>query len=197
LDELEAEKWRDLQPDFETSHFLSGFGHADGKFHFRPDWRNTPAPNKPDGETVFGPFADMPEFPDQWDSIELADHDYPFRLATSPARSFLNSTFNETQSSLKKEGRPEVWIRPDDAASFGIEDGAKVKMGNGRGVVTLHARHVEAVAHGTLISEGIWPNAAFEDGRGINTLTGADPVAPYGGAAFHDTAVWIRLAENE
>lgn len=196
LADLEAEKWRDLQPDFETSHFLNGFAHADGKFRFRPDWRNTAAPNKPDGETVFGPFADMPEFPDQWDAIELADREHPFRLATSPARSFLNSTFNETQTSLKKEGRPEVWIRPDDAASFGIEDGVKVEMGNARGVVTLHARHVEAVARGTLISEGIWPNAAFEDGRGINTLTGADPVAPYGGAAFHDTAVWIRLAER-
>jgi anaerobic selenocysteine-containing dehydrogenase len=65
-------------------------------------------------------------------------------------------------------------------------------MGNARGAVTLHARFVETVAPGTVISEGIWPNEAFEDGRGINTLTGADPVAPYGGAAYHDTAVWVR-----
>jgi len=36
------------------------------------------------------------------------------------------------------------------------------------------------------------PNAAYPDGRGINTLTGADPIAPYGGAAFHDNKVWIR-----
>jgi hypothetical protein len=28
--------------------------------------------------------------------------------------------------------------------------------------------------------------------RGINTLTGADAVAPFGGAAFHDNKVWIR-----
>ncbi len=193
LEELEASKWIDLQPDFETSHYLSGFGHADGKFHFRPDWGRSAAPNKPDGEP-FGPWKVMPQLPDQWDSIELATEEQPLRLATSPARSFLNSTFNETESSRKKEVRPEVWIRPEDAARFGIEDGAKVKMGNRRGVVTLHARHVETVAPGTVISEGIWPNDAFEDGRGINTLTGADPVAPYGGAAFHDTAVWVRPA---
>jgi hypothetical protein len=38
------------------------------------------------------------------------------------------------------------------------------------------------------------PNAFFEDGQGINTLTGADPVAPFGGAAFHDTHVAMRKA---
>ena len=192
LAELEAGKWIDLQPDFETAHYLNGFGHADGKFHFKADWGRSFAPNKPDDGTIFGPWQTMPELPDQWDSIELADEQHPFRLVTSPARSFLNSTFNETDSSKKKEGRPEVWLRPEEAERFGIEDGAKVKMGNRRGVVTLHARYVATVAPGTVISEGIWPNDAFEDGRGINTLTGADPVAPYGGAAFHDTAVWVR-----
>lgn len=192
LADLEAGKWIDLQPDFETAHYLNGFGHADGKFHFKADWGHSSAPNKPEDGTIFGPWQTMPELPDQWDSIELADEQHPFRLVTSPARSFLNSTFNETDSSKKKEGRPEVWLRPEEAERFGIEDGAKVKMGNRRGVVTLHARYVATVAPGTLISEGIWPNDAFEDGRGINTLTGADPVAPYGGAAFHDTAVWVR-----
>ncbi len=192
LADLEAGKWIDLQPDFETAHYLNGFGHADGKFHFKADWGRSAAPNKPEDGTIFGPWQTMPELPDQWDSIELADEQHPFRLVTSPARSFLNSTFNETDSSKKKEGRPEVWLRPEEAERFGIEDGAKVKMGNRRGVVTLHARYVATVAPGTVISEGIWPNDAFEDGRGINTLTGADPVAPYGGAAFHDTAVWVR-----
>ncbi|UES57394.1 molybdopterin-dependent oxidoreductase [Roseibium aggregatum] len=192
LADLEAGKWIDLQPDFETAHYLNGFGHADGKFHFKADWGHSSAPNKPEDGTIFGPWQTMPELPDQWDSIELADEQHPFRLVTSPARSFLNSTFNETDSSKKKEGRPEVWLRPEEAERFGIEDGAKVKMGNRRGVVTLHARYVATVAPGTVISEGIWPNDAFEDGRGINTLTGADPVAPYGGAAFHDTAVWVR-----
>ncbi|TYC66807.1 molybdopterin oxidoreductase family protein [Stappia sp. BW2] len=192
LADLEAGKWVDLQPDFETAHYLKGFGHADGKFHFKADWGRSYSPNKPEDGTAFGPWQTMPELPDQWDSIELADEQHPFRLVTSPARSFLNSTFNETDSSKKKEGRPEVWLRPEEAERFGIEDGAKVKMGNRRGVVTLHARHVATVAPGTVISEGIWPNDAFEDGRGINTLTGADPVAPYGGAAFHDTAVWLR-----
>lgn len=191
LENLEANKWIDLQPDFAEAHYLNGFGHADQKFHFKPDWGRSAAPNKPAGDP-FGPWQQMPEFPDQWDAIEAANEAYPLRLVTAPARSFLNSSFNETDGSRKKEGRPEVWLRPEDAEKFGIADGAKVRMGNARGAVTLHARFVETVAPGTVISEGIWPNEAFEDGRGINTLIGADPVAPYGGAAYHDTAVWVR-----
>ena len=44
---FKADKWADVQPDFETSHFLNGFAHKDGKFRFRPDWTGTIAPNKP------------------------------------------------------------------------------------------------------------------------------------------------------
>ena len=37
--ELAARRWVDVQLPFEQAHFLDGFGHADGKFHFRADWR--------------------------------------------------------------------------------------------------------------------------------------------------------------
>ena len=46
----------------------------------------------------------------------------------------------------------------------------------------------------SLVAEGVWPNDAHSDGNGINTLTGADQVAPFGGAAFHDIAVWLAKA---
>ena len=45
---------------------------------------------------------------------------------------------------------------------------------------------------GVVIIESIWPNSAVIDGKGVNILTGADPVAPVGGAAFHDNRVWIE-----
>jgi hypothetical protein len=67
-------------------------------------------------------------------------------------------------------------------------------VANTRGVVRLHEIFFEGVGRGVLIAESIWPNSAYEDGRGINTLTGADAIAPYGGAAFHDNRVWVRRA---
>jgi anaerobic selenocysteine-containing dehydrogenase len=104
----------------------------------------------------------------------------------------LNSTFNETPTSRTLQGRPDVMIHPDDAAANKINDGDEVVLGNARGEVRLHARVFAGVRRGVLIAEGVWPNEAFADGRGINTITGADAIAPFGGAAFHDNRVWIK-----
>jgi anaerobic selenocysteine-containing dehydrogenase len=189
LAELETKKWIDCQPDFNRAHYIDGFAWPDGKFRFKPDWPNVPFSRHAHRS---GPVAQMPALPDHWDVIENADDAHPFRLTTSPARNFLNSTFTETPGAVARETRPEVFIHPADAAAAGIGDGDKVVVGNGRGEVRLHARLNDGVRRGVLIAESIWPNAAFPDGRGINTLTGADSIAPYGGAAFHDNKVWIR-----
>jgi anaerobic selenocysteine-containing dehydrogenase len=138
VDDLDAENWFDVQPDFETAHFLNGFGHPDGKFRFRADWKKAHAVLSRMGS--LGPVEDMPSFPDHYTAHEQADEAFPFRLATSPARTFLNSTFNETPGSVKREGRPTVLVHPDDLARLGIADGAKVRIGSRRGEVTLHAK---------------------------------------------------------
>ena len=102
LAELEAKRWIDCQPDFDTSHYINGFAWPDGKFRFKPDWPNVPFRNP----LRVGPVDAMPRLPDHWEVIEAADAEHPFRLATSPARGFLNSTFTEMPSSRAKEGRP-------------------------------------------------------------------------------------------
>jgi anaerobic selenocysteine-containing dehydrogenase len=190
LADLERDRWIDCQPPFEEAHYLTGFAWPDGKFRFKPDWENVPfrSPYKS------GPIAQMPALPDHWTAIEEQDGVHPFRLATSPARGFLNSTFNETPTSLAQEQRPAVMIHPDDACAYGIGGGDLVVLGNRRGEVRLHAKLFDGVRRGVLIAESIWPNSAYADGCGINTLTGADPIAPYGGAAFHDNKVWVRKA---
>lgn len=192
---LKAERWFDCQPEFRQAHYLDGFGHADGRFRFRPDWQNGKSPNKPPAKLGnLGPVDALPRFPDQVDLIELADAEHPFRLATSPARNFLNSTFAETQTSREKEGRPEVMVNPADAQRLSIADGEVVRIGNRRGALRIHARITDAVKAGVLVAEGLWPNKAHLDGEGINVLTGADAAAPHGGAAFHDNKVWLEKA---
>lgn len=192
---LKRDRWLDVQPDFETAHYINGFGHADGKFRFRPQWEWGPSPNKPPRSVgLMGDWQKLPAFPDHVELIEEVDAEHPFRLATSPARSFLNSSFTETPSSRAREGRPELMIHPEDAARLGIAEGDRVEIGNRRGEVVIHARLFDGVRRGVVIAEGIWPNAAHERGEGINVLTGADAAAPYGGAAFHDNKVWVRAA---
>ena len=190
LERLEAEKWIDCQPDFAQAHYLDGFKWPDRKFRFKPDWSNVPFKSP----STFGPVADIPSLPDYWPVIETEDETHPFRLATSPSRSFLNSTFNETPTSLAREQHPAVMMHPDDAAPLGLVDGQKVVLGNARGEVRLRVKLFAGVRRGVVIAESIWPNDAYEDGCGINTLTGADPIAPYGGAAFHDNRIWVKPA---
>ena len=190
LDNLEANKWIDCQPEFETAHYINGFGYADGKFRFKPDWSNVPVARKFD----WGIADTVPSLPDHWDVIENTDERHPFRLATSPSRSYLNSSFNETPGSRKREGRPTLKIHPDDLAAHGFGDGDKLRVGNERGEICIHAEAYSGVQRGVVIIESIPPNEMFEDGEGLNTLTSAEPVAPYGGAAFHDNHVWIAKA---
>jgi anaerobic selenocysteine-containing dehydrogenase len=176
-------RWLDLALPFETAHFLDGFATPDRKFHFRPNWRS------------LGPFSDgMPDFPDHVAITDAATEDRPYRLVAAPSRSFLNTTFNNTPSSVAREGRPTARLHPADLAELGAADGERVRVGNAQGSVVVHARMSEAQPRKSIIVEGIWPNHAFEEGIGINVLTSADPGRPNGGAVFHDTAVWVRRA---
>ncbi len=190
LQNLESSKWIDCQPDFETAHYVNGFAYPDGKFRFKPDWPNAPASRKYD----IGLGQNMPRLPDHWDVVEKADSHHPFRLATSPSREYLNSSFNETPTSQKKHGKPRAKIHPDDISALGIANGQRIRMGNERGEIILHAESFPGVRRGVVIVEGIAPNDHFEGGDGINTLTSADQAAPYGGAPFHDNHVWIAAA---
>jgi len=176
-------RWVDAALPFREAHFLDGFGTPDKRFHFAPDW-----------SAVGAEWTRMKRLPDQLDVIEPATPDKPFRLVTSPARRFLNTSFTETPGSRSREKRPTALIHPADADRLGLSDGDRVELGNGRGTVTVHARRFDGLVPGTVVVEGIWPNRDFENGDGINTLVGDDPIPPYGGGAFHDTAVWMRRA---
>ena len=176
-------RWVDAALPFREAHFLDGFGTPDKRFHFAPDW-----------SAVGAEWTRMKRLPDQLDVIEPATPDKPFRLVTSPARRFLNTSFTETPGSRSREKRPTALIHPADADRLGLSDGDRVELGNGRGTVTVHARRFDGLVPGTVVVEGIWPNRDFENGDGINTLVGDDPIPPYGGGAFHDTAVWVRPA---
>ena len=180
--------WRrggqDFAPAFETAHFLDGFPTPDRRFHFKPDWVR-----------FGGRGAEMPALPDHFAVTDEATEKKPFRLVAAPARTFLNSTFTETPSSLAREKRPTALLHPDDCAALGAVAGTAVQLGNERGEVIAHAEPREGQPRGVVIVEGVWPNKHFVNRLGINALTSAEPGYPNGGAVFHDTAVWIRRVD--
>jgi anaerobic selenocysteine-containing dehydrogenase len=175
--------WLDCWPGFETGHFLDGFGHADRKFHFRADWAALGAEH-----------SELPAFPDHVAVLDDGDPERPFRLVPAPSRSFLNTSFNNMPSGIAREGRPTALVHPETLAVLGIPDGERIRIGNAKGSLVVHARAFDGMQRRVVIVEGLWPNHAFEEGIGINLLTSADRGLPGGGAVFHDTSVWLRPA---
>ncbi len=182
MDEVIEKTGLDLQPSFEESHFLNGFAYPDGKFRFKPDWASL-------GKQC----ENMPEMPDHWDVIDEVSTEKPFRLITPPSQNYLNSSFTETKTSRIKERCPEVMVNSRIMHKLGISEGALVRLGNERGTVLLNAVGVEGQHEDTLVVEGVWPNEAFLEGMGINTLVSSEPGFPNNGAVFHDTSVWLKV----
>jgi anaerobic selenocysteine-containing dehydrogenase len=182
-DEFDEGAWRDFWPGFETGHFLNGFGHKDRKFHFHPNWK------------AMGPnHAGMPDLPDHVAAIDDGDPARPFRMVPAPSRSFLNTSFNNTPSGIAREGRPTAMVHPAALAGLGLRDGDRIRIGNDKGSVVVHARAFDGLQQRVVVVEGLWPNSAFEEGIGINLLTSAEPGLPRGGGVFHDTSVWLKPA---
>ncbi|WP_428243082.1 molybdopterin-dependent oxidoreductase [Gynuella sp.] len=179
--EIHDQRGLDVSTPFAESHFLNGFLHADGKFHFRADWASLGA--KAPG---------MSDLPDHWAVTDETSEQYPFRLVTAPAQNFLNSSFNEIASSRKKEQQPKARIHVDVLNRMGVADGARVRIGNAQGSVLLVAEAATGQHADTVVVEGLWPDESFIEGQGINLLTSSEPGYPAGGAAFHDTSIWLR-----
>jgi anaerobic selenocysteine-containing dehydrogenase len=184
---LERDRWIVCQPDFDTAHYINGFAWPDGRFRLKADWAKVPYAHK----GLQGPWQSMPALPDHWTVTETADAEFPLQLATSPSRSFLNSTFSETPGSRKREGAPSLMIHPDDGDRYGLADGGEVLVESPRGGTILAARFTRDVRVGVVIAEGLHPNRDHQGGRGINALTEAADVAPFGGTPFHDNKVRV------
>jgi len=154
-----SQHWLDCVLSFDTMHYLDGFANDDKRFHFKPDWSR-----------VGRNHAPMTVFPDHLANIDEADDERPFRMVTAPARNYLNTTFTETPTSISDEKRPTVLVHPQDMADGNIKTGDRVRIGNRRASVVVHAASFDGVQRGVVVVESVWPNHAFEEGIGINAL---------------------------
>ena len=135
-----------IQPDFETAHYLDGFGHPDGKFRFRPHWEGGVAPNKPPalgrhaGPAGSAAGVPRPCRPDRGGR----------RGASLPPGHLAGALVPEfdlrRDAGFAQAGRASGTDGPSRRrAALGIADGDRVEIGNARGEVVLHARLFDGV----------------------------------------------------
>ena len=170
----------------DKAHFREGFDHADKRFHFRADWA-----------AVGDVQGRLPSLPDFVSNIDAARESHPYRLVTAPARWFLNTSFTEVENGQRKEGEvPHALVHPEDLADIDVRSGEDLVIGNQQAQLQLQAKAFDGLQRGVVVVHSVWPGHRFKGGVGINALVGADSPPPNGGAAFHDTAVWLKAASR-
>jgi anaerobic selenocysteine-containing dehydrogenase len=119
---------------------------------------------------------------------------FPLQLLTPPSQHFLNSSFGETESSLRLEGNPRLKLHPQDAAARGLTDGAPCRVFNDRGECHLAVEVTEDVPPGVTVAESIWWPKRMRGRKGINQLTAAELTDLGGCAQFHNALVQVEAA---
>ncbi|MBP8307280.1 MAG: molybdopterin-dependent oxidoreductase [Burkholderiaceae bacterium] len=116
----------------------------------------------------------------------------PLMLISPSSSRRTNATFGSDPVS---QGPERIELHPDDAAVRGIADGARVRVWNRLGEVTLVARVTDAVRAGVAYSsKGTWLSTS-DTGQTVNALIDADRRTDImSGACYNDTFVDVALA---
>ena len=97
-----------------------------------------------------------------------------FWLVAAPSVDTHNSTYSHSARHLAKAGPPRVHVHPEDALALGLVDGARARLSNARGALTLPVATTADVPRGLVRVDGLPRAADVPEGVGINALTSGD-----------------------
>jgi len=117
--------------------------------------------------------------------------DYPFYFMTPNTKNRIHSQFNNLRTILALSPAPELLIHPDDAFERGIEDGARARVFNDRGELTVRVKFDYGIKRGCVsMTNGWW----ISQGGTVNFLSLGRETDMGHGAAFHDNRVDVEAA---
>jgi anaerobic selenocysteine-containing dehydrogenase len=119
---------------------------------------------------------------------------YPLTLISSPAHTFLNTTFVNVTSLRRLAHEPEVLLHPSDAERRGIAVGAMVTVRNDRGAFLAKARVEAGIREGVAWAPSIWWAKLSADGANVNQTTSQRITDMGNGPVFYDNQVEVELA---
>jgi anaerobic selenocysteine-containing dehydrogenase len=119
---------------------------------------------------------------------------YPLTLISSPAHTFLNTTFANITSLRRQAREPEVLLHPADAERRGISAGMMVTVHNDRGAFLAKARVEPSIREGVAWAPSIWWGKLAGDGANANQTTSQRETDLGHGPVFYDNQVEVGMA---
>ncbi|WP_314176399.1 molybdopterin-containing oxidoreductase family protein [Streptomyces winkii] len=184
LERLRREGWVRLNYPRPFVPFADGFPTPSGRLEF------VSAAAEADGHDPLAGYTPPKEAADR----ELARR-LPLVLISSASHFFLNTTFGNRPSLVRRAGGPVVEMHPDDAAARGLSEGRRVEIFNDRGAFRAELRVVDSVRPGVArTTKGHWSKLTGGE-PGVNATVDERDSDMGGGAVYHDNRVEIRAAE--
>ena len=118
---------------------------------------------------------------------------YPLTLISSPAHTFLNSTFVNLTSLRRAAREPEVLLHPADAERRAISPGMRVTVRNDRGAFAATARVEPSIREGVVWAPSIWWGKLTGDGANANQTTSQRETDLGHGPVFYDNQVEVEI----
>ena len=142
-------------------------------------------------------FDALPDYIAPYESVER-DPDlvkrFPLTLISSPAHTFLNTTFANVTSLRRQAREPEVLLHPADAERRGIAAGMMVTVRNDRGAFVAKARVEPSIREGVAWAPSIWWGKLAGDGANANQTTSQRETDLGHGPVFYDNQVEVETA---
>ena len=119
---------------------------------------------------------------------------YPLTLISSPAHTFLNTTFANITSLRRQAREPEVLLHPADAERRGIAAGMRVTVHNDRGAFSATARVEASIREGVAWAPSIWWGKLARDDANANQTTSQRETDLGHGPVFYDNQVEVEAS---
>jgi anaerobic selenocysteine-containing dehydrogenase len=139
----------------------------------------------------------LPDYIPPYESVERDPERvqrYPLTLISSPAHTFLNTTFANVTSLRRQAREPEVLLHPADAERRGISPGTMVTVHNDRGAFLAKARVEPSIREGVAWAPSIWWGKLAGDGANVNQTTSQRETDLGHGPVFYDNQVEVAQA---
>ncbi len=139
----------------------------------------------------------LPDFTPPYESVERDPAlvaRFPLTLISSPAHTFLNTTFVNITSLRRQAKEPEVLLHPADAERRAIAPGMMVTVHNDRGAFLAKARVESTIREGVVWAPSIWWAKLATDGANANQTTSQLVTDLGNGPVFYDNQVEIEAA---